>query len=90
VRTTLPRDVAVNKSKSLSKIPSPNNKLAGAKSSSDLLMKRFQKDLQEVLEQFECSLDSRISEVTMTQIMALMGFIQLNNNTDIESVQSIW
>ena len=44
-------------------------------SSSDLLMKRFEKDLYEVLRQFSLDEDTRISEVTMTAIMSHMGFI---------------
>ena len=61
-----------------------------ANSSSDLLMKRYEKDLQDVLRQFEIDYDSRISEVTMVTIMAQMGFIQVSNNTDVEAVQDIW
>ena len=53
-------------------------------------MKRFEKDLYEVLRQFSLDEDTRISEVTMTAIMTHMGFIQDNNNFDLEAVQSIW
>ena len=62
----------------------------GANSSTDLLMKRYEKDLQDVLRQFEIDYDSTISEVTMVTIMAQMGFIQVSNNTDVEAVQDIW
>lgn len=65
-------------------------KRADGKSSSDLLMKRFEKDLLEVLQQFEIELDAEISEVTMTTIMAHMGFVQTSSNADLEAVQSIW
>ena len=71
-------------SKSTPKIPSPAGLKVGAKSSSDLLLKRFEKDLKEVLFQFECTLETRISEVTMTQIMVELGFIHINNNADVE------
>ena len=53
-------------------------------------MKRFEKDLFEVLRQFEIDEDTLISEVTMTAIMAQMGFVQENNNGDCEAVQTIW
>ena len=72
VRQPLPREgngPSIGISKSSSKIPSPTNKLAAAKSSSDLLMKRFEKDLYDVLQQFESDEDTRISEVTMQHIM---------------------
>jgi len=39
-----------------------------------------------VLEQFEIELSASISEVTMSEIMAHLGFIQLNNNQDLEQV----
>ena len=35
-------------------------------------------------------MDSRISEVTVENIMVNMGFIEENNNNDIEVVQTIW
>ena len=39
-------------------------------------MQRFEKDLDAVLQQFEIdTLTTSISEVTMTSIMASMGFI---------------
>ena len=58
-------DKVVVKNFSSSKIASPIVKNAPGNSSSDLLLKRFNNDLRQVLLQFECNLDTRISEVTM-------------------------
>jgi len=59
-------------------------------SSTELLMKRFEKDLYEVLRQFEIDEDTPIAEVTMTEIMVHMGFVQPSSNAELEAVQSIW
>ena len=59
------------------------------KSSSDLLMKRFHKDLFEVLRQFEIDEDTKISEVTVSRIMVNLGFIT-ERNFDEEAVLQIW
>ena len=50
-------------------------------------MKRFEKDLQEVCAHFELEHNTQISEILMDNIMEAMGFIHLNNNSDVESVQ---
>ncbi len=53
-------------------------------------MKRFEKDLYEVLRQFEIDEDTPIAEVTMTEIMVHMGFVVDSSNADLEAAQSIW
>lgn len=52
-------------------------------------MKRFEKDLFEVLRQFEIDEDTNISEVTVSQIMVSLGFIS-EHNFDENAVVSIW
>ena len=42
-------------------------------------MKRFHKDLFEVLRQFEIDEDTKISEVTVSRIMVNLGFITERN-----------
>ena len=44
----------------------------------------------EVLLHFEIEPDSCISEVTVGQIMASLGFILLSNDSHIEDVQTIF
>ena len=61
-------------------------KRSNANSSSALLMKRFENDLFEVLRQFEIDQDTPISEVTTTEIMCLMGFVNSNNNAELDAV----
>ena len=58
--------------------------------STELLMRRFETDLYEVLRQFEIDEDTPIAEVTMTEIMVHMGFVQASSNADLEGAQSIW
>ena len=41
----------------------------------NMLLTRFEKDLEEVYQQFEIDDKQEISEVTMTEIMLLMGFV---------------
>lgn len=53
-------------------------------------MKRFEKDLYEVLRQFEIDEDTPIAEVTMTEIMVHMGFVVDSSNADLDAAQSIW
>lgn len=53
-------------------------------------MKRFEKDLEEVCTHFELEGNTQISEILMDNIMEAMGFIHLNNNSDVESVQIMW
>mmetsp|Transcript_11649 Transcript_11649/g.14742 ORF Transcript_11649/g.14742 Transcript_11649/m.14742 type:complete len:128 (+) Transcript_11649:683-1066(+) len=62
--------------------PSPK-KRSNASVSTDLLMKRFEKDLYDVLTKFEIDKHSAISEVTMLHIMVLMGFVDDSNNVDM-------
>ena len=59
-------------------------------SSAELLIKRFENDLNEILEQFEIEPASRISEVTVINIMVNLGFVEESSNSDLEVVQSIW
>ncbi len=59
-------------------------------SSKDLLVKRFDKDLAEVLQHFEIDFAGTVSEVTVSQIMASLGFISFSNDTHMEAVQTIW
>ena len=56
---------------------------------SDPLMKRFEKDLFQVLRQFEIDEDTKISEVTVSHIMLGLGFLS-ESDFDEEAVQSIW
>ena len=60
------------------------------KTSSDLLMKRFEQDFFEVLSQYDLAEDSKVSEVQMIEIMHALGFIQANSNADIDMCQEIW
>ena len=41
-------------------------------------------------QQFEIDDKQEISEVTMTEIMLLMGFVQKSDNTELDAVQSVW
>ena len=52
-------------------------------------MKRFEKDIFEVLKQFEINEDARISEVTVSHIMGCLGFMS-ESNFDEEAVKAIW
>ena len=52
-------------------------------------MKRFEKDLFEVLRQFEIDEDTNISEVTVSQIMVSLGFIS-ESNFDEQAIVTIW
>lgn len=52
-------------------------------------MKRFDKDLFEVLRQFEIDEDTTISEVTVSRIMLCLGFIS-ESNFDEAAVVSVW
>ena len=49
---------------------------SSAKKTEDLLMTRFYKDLEDVYQQFEIDDKAEISEVTMTEVMLLMGFVR--------------
>ena len=72
---------------------SADEKNAAAKSnnsSTDLLVQRFLKDLGEVLEYFELDEGAMVSEVTVTQIMQALGFINFHNEAHIEAVSQIW
>ena len=52
----------------------------------NMLLTRFEKDLEEVYQQFEIDDKQEISEVTMTEIMLLMGFVQKSDNTELDSI----
>ena len=49
---------------------------SSAKKTEDLLLSRFYSDLKDVYEQFEIDDKAEISEVTMTEVMLLMGFVR--------------
>ena len=69
-----------------------DDKRAGANqnSSNDLLIQRFLKDLGEVLEYFELGENAMVSEVTVSQVMQALGFINFHNEAHIEAVSAIW
>lgn len=55
-----------------------------------LLLEKFERDLEEVYQQFEIQDSSEISATTLTEIAILMGFVQNNDNQEMDGVQSIW
>ena len=57
-----------------------------------LLKKRFEREFDCALQELGICYDSTtsINEVTMTSIMAHLGFIQTNEETDLEIVLDIW
>lgn len=61
-----------------------------AQTTNNLLLSRFERDLDEVYQQFEIDDKQEISEVTMTEIMLLMGFVQKSDTTELDAVQSVW
>lgn len=54
------------------------------------MYERFARDLEEVYLQFEVDDEKEISEVTMTEIMILMGFVKASESVDLEAVQVVW
>lgn len=61
-----------------------------SKASEELLVKKFQKDFEETLVICELDTATSASEIQLTEIMARLGFVRIEQAADIEAVQSIW
>ena len=73
---------AIKKEKAESKQVTSQSKVQQNK----LLLEKFERDLEEVYQQFEIQDSSEISATTLTEIAILMGFVQNNDNQEMDGV----